>query len=366
MDSWLTLWRLPGIGSRSVQKLLNAFGSPEEALRASEQSWRMAGLKGAQLLPVSARQADISADLRWLEAENHHLLKITDSDYPPQLANIPSAPPLLFVQGDRTLLQHPQLAMVGSRNPTRGGIQNAKAFATHLASQGFGITSGLAIGIDGACHEAALDTAGITIAVAATGLDRVYPAKHRNLARRIASEGAIVSEFPIGTRPRAEHFPQRNRIISGLSLGTLVVEAARKSGSLISARYANDQGRELFAIPGSIHNPLARGCHQLIRQGAKLVETAEDILEELGPLLPKTRDQSPPHTPNNATFNTHPPSNEQAQLLEHIDFDPTPVDVIISRCGLTPEAVSSMLLIMELDGQVAAEPGGFYVRLAGN
>ena len=362
MESWLTLWRLPGIGSRSVQKLLDAFGTPEHALQASEQAWRQAGLKGAQLLPLSARKADISADLRWLEAEHHHLLPITSPDYPAQLANIPAAPALLFVQGDKTLLHHPQLAIVGSRNPTQGGIQNAKAFASHLASRGFGITSGLAIGIDGACHEAALDTAGITIAVAATGLDRVYPAKHRNLARRIASEGAIVSEFPIGTRPRAEHFPQRNRIISGLSLGTLVVEAARKSGSLISARYANDQGRELFAIPGSIHNPLARGCHQLIRQGAKLVETAEDILEELGPLLPGNVS----HTMPQASPDTIKPSDEHAQMLQHIDFEPTPVDVIISRCGLTPEAVSSMLLIMELDGQITAEPGGFYIRLAEN
>jgi len=361
IESWLKLYRINGIGPSSFHKLLQAFnGNPSAALAASEAQWRQAGLNSRQIKPLSERNTDPSADLRWLEGEDHHLVLFDDPAYPALLSEIPNPPPLLFVRGDTSILTHPQLAVVGSRNPTRGGLENARAFASHLARSGLGITSGLAIGIDGASHEGALDANGLTIAVAATGLDQVYPARHRKLADRIAASGAIVSEFPIGSRPQAEHFARRNRIISGLSMGTLVIEAAQRSGSLITARNAGEQGREIFAIPGSIHNPLARGCHRLIRQGAKLVETAEDILEELGPLL-----ASRPHPTEPSEYQAEPASvNPQHQaLLKHIDYDPTPINVIISRSGLTAEAVSSMLLIMELNNQIAAEAGGCYLRI---
>jgi len=361
IESWLKLYRINGIGPSSFHKLLQAFnGDPSAALTASEAQWRQAGLNNRQIKPLSERNTDPSADLRWLEAEDHHLVLFGDPAYPALLTEIPNPPPLLFVRGDTSILTHPQLAIVGSRNPTRGGLENARAFANHLARSGLGITSGLAIGIDGASHEGALDTNGLTIAVAATGLDQVYPARHRKLADRIAASGAIVSEFPIGARPQAEHFPRRNRIISGLSMGTLVIEAAQRSGSLITARNAGEQGRELFAIPGSIHNPLARGCHQLIRQGAKLVETAEDILEELGPILASRPQVSEPIDQQTVRTSINP---EHKALLNYIDYDPTPINVIISRSGLTAEAVSSMLLIMELNNQIAAEAGGCYLRI---
>lgn len=360
-ESWLQLYRINGIGPSSFHKLLQAFGNPAAALRASEKQWRQAGLNAGQAKPPAERNTDPGPDLRWLEAEDHHLVLFGDPAYPALLTEIHNPPPLLFVRGDLSILDYPQLAMVGSRNPTRAGLENARAFAAHLASAGLGITSGLAIGVDGASHEGALEADGLTIAVAATGLDQVYPARHRRLADRIAASGAIVSEFPIGVKPQAEHFPRRNRIISGLSTGTLVIEAARKSGSLITARYAGEQGREIFAIPGSIHNPLARGCHQLIRQGAKLVETAEDILEELGPLL-----ASRPRASVSIESRADPATSgnpEHQELLRHIDYEPTPINVIISRSGLTAEAVSSMLLIMELNGQIASEAGGCYVRI---
>ncbi|CAG0910748.1 unnamed protein product, partial [Cyprideis torosa] len=245
-----------------------------------------AGLNQRQLSgKISGKQADIAADLNWLSHDKHYILPITSEQYPSLLRAIDDPPPLIYVVGDPNLLSYPQLAVVGSRNATRAGIANAEAFSLHLASAGLGITSGLALGIDTAAHRGALKADGITLAVAGTGLDGVYPARNRSLAEEIARTGALISEFPIGTRPSPENFPRRNRIISGLSLGTLVIEAAAKSGSLITARLASEQGREVFAIPGSIHNPLARGCHQLIRQGAKLVETGDDILEELAAIL---------------------------------------------------------------------------------
>lgn len=362
LEAWLTLWRAPGVGPVNFHNLLAHFGSAREALGASVSRWQAAGISDRAIAEPADRQHDISPDLVWLEQPDHHLLQFGEPGYPKQLSDIPAAPPLLFVKGDASLLCHPQLAMVGARNPTGAGIQNARAFAEHLATAGLGITSGLALGIDGACHEGALAARGITIAVAATGLDRVYPARHKALATRIAAEGAIVSELPIGTQVAPGNFPRRNRIISGLSLGTLVVEAARKSGSLITAGYALEQSREVFAIPGSIHNPLARGCHQLIRDGGKLVETAEDILEELGPQLTNLEKFEP--IQENAT--TEPLDEidpEHRALLKFVDFEPTPIDMIITRSGLTAETVSSMLLIMELNDLISAEPGGYYIRL---
>jgi DNA processing protein len=254
-----------------------------------------------------------------------------------------------------------QLAIVGSRNPTPSGQQTAMDFARFLARAGLVISSGLAAGIDGAAHRGALQTDTPTLAVTGTGLDRVYPARHRDLAHRIAEQGALVSELPPGTPPLPANFPRRNRIISGLSIGTLVVEAAQKSGSLITARLATEQGREVFAIPGSIHNPLARGCHALIRQGAKLVETAEDILEELGPLLGSLvaagTQAADPVEPAPRKWD-----QEYQQLMAALDFDPAPVDLLIQRSGLTADAVSSMLLLLELEGFVSAAAGGRYCR----
>lgn len=271
---------------------------------------------------------------------------------------ISDPPPLLFVIGNPDLLQQSQLAMVGSRNPSVDGRENAQAFARELVNQGLVITSGLALGIDAAAHQGALAGDGLTIAVTGTGLDRVYPARHRALAKEIAARGALVSEFPIGTPALAENFPRRNRIISGLSLGTLVVEAAPQSGSLITARLAAEQGREVFAIPGSIHNPLARGCHQLIRQGAKLVESVADILEEIhvtyAPKASVTQDNS----------QTTPDLDDNSLILwSNLGSAPTSVDTLVSRSQLTTEQVSSILLIMELQGWVTSAPGGMYLRV---
>jgi DNA processing protein len=264
------------------------------------------------------------------------------------------------VQGDLGLLQSPQLAIVGSRNPTVSGTANAREFAAFLASTGLTITSGLAIGIDGAAHKGALSR-GTSIAVTGTGLDRVYPAAHRKLAHQLAEQGALVSEYPPGTPPKAENFPRRNRIISGLSVGVLVVEATLRSGSLITARLALEQGREVFAIPGSIHNPQARGCHRLIREGAKLVESAQDIFEELESLLGTLYEPATESSPAAAseTLLTDP---EYIHLLEAMGFDPISVDELIVRTGLTPESVSSMLLLLELEGHVSSAPGGYYSR----
>jgi DNA processing protein len=250
--------------------------------------------------------------------------------------------------------------VVGARTPTPGGLDNARAFAHELALAGLVITSGLALGIDAAGHEAALQAGSATVAVAANGLDRVYPARHRKLARRIARQGALVSEFPIGTPPRAEHFPRRNRIISGLSLGVLVIEAGLRSGSLITARLGAEQGREVFAVPGSIHNPLARGCHRLIRQGAKLVEDAEDVLEELPPAA--DLGTSPRSSPVEPERPVSEPDEDYQRLMEALGYDPVSMDTLIERSGLTAEAVSSMLLIMELKGMVSLNPNGTYCR----
>ncbi|MFN2349067.1 MAG: DNA-processing protein DprA [Thioalkalivibrio sp.] len=364
LPDWLRLWHTPGVGPATLARLLERFGSPARMLSASRNALREAGLEDAGLSFIA--QTDLPpgvvADLQWAKAPQHHILTPDDPRYPPRLHEI--GPGILYVTGDPNLLSEPQLAMVGSRHPTPGGAETARAFAAHLARSGLVITSGLALGIDAAAHEGALAGGGATIAVVATGPDRVYPARHRDLAHRIAEQGALVTEFPTGTPARPEHFPRRNRLISGLGLGTLVVEAALNSGSLITARYASEQGREVFAIPGSIHNPVARGCHRLIRQGAKLVETASDVLEELSPQLHAEIDQLPPAAGKSgpaqeADFTDNP---EHEALLQHMGYDPVTVDQLVSRSGLTVEVVSSMLLIMELRGQVVSLSGGRYVR----
>ncbi|MCW8906607.1 MAG: DNA-processing protein DprA [Sedimenticola sp.] len=358
---WLALLRAPGLGCRGINRLLGLTGGEPEPLFSRQHSAHQ-GLKPDSVAYLRDPDWDpVDRDLRWLESGGRHILTLRDPRYPGLLREISDPPPLLFIQGDPSVLENPQLAMVGSRNPTPGGRQTAIDFARFLSNAGLTITSGLAAGIDGAAHRGALEADAPTVAVTGTGLDRVYPASHRELAHRIADRGALVSELPPGTPPVAANFPRRNRIISGLSVGTLVVEAARQSGSLITARMASEQGREVFAIPGSIHNPLARGCHALIRQGAKLVEMAEDILEELSPLLgslirePAAEEQQGDAEPRQW-------DREYRQLMSALDFDPTPVDLLIERSGLTADAVSSMLLLLELEGFVSAAPGGRYCR----
>ena len=298
----------------------------------------------------------------WLHDENHHLIRLGDDMYPELLAGIASPPAQLYVNGDPEILHLPALAIVGSRNPTTGGAQTAFEFARHLGATGFCIVSGLAQGIDAAAHSGALAAGAPTVAFLGHGIDRVYPAANRDLARDIARRGALVSEFPLGTAPGRALFPQRNRLISGLCLGTLVVEAARRSGSLITARLAAEEGREVFAIPGSIHNPLSRGCHQLIRQGAKLVEAADDILSELAPLaghMLQTVDQSTGSDPSPVEVDA-----EYVKLLEAIGHDPVNADELVARSGLTIEQVSSMLLILELEGKIEKLSGGRYSLLS--
>jgi DNA processing protein len=361
---WLALHRAPGVGAVKFRQLLAHFGSPRQLFEAGVSAWNATGLcaKLQQYLRTPAWNR-VDADLNWLEHEANRLIRFTDAAYPPLLAEIHDPPALLFVHGNVESLSQPQLAIVGSRNPTAGGAALAREFAAHLTGCGLTITSGLASGVDGNAHLGALDADGISIAVTGTGLDRVYPAHHRELAYRIAEQGALVSEFPPGTAAKPGNFPRRNRIISGLALGTLVVEAALRSGSLITARTALEQGREVFAIPGSIHNPLARGCHTLIRQGAKLVETGDHILEELSALA-RYSFAEPEQTPNAAETpeNSVALSEDYRQLLDCMGYDPVSVDQLVERCGLTPEALSSMLLLLELEGHVVSGKGGRYTR----
>ena len=363
LDAWLALIRAPGLGPNTLSTLLaasadddptNLVGRPVQRLKA----WG-AGDHTARALSSPDPQL-IDHDRQWLAAgADRHLITPDDPRLPTVLRGIPDPPIALFALGDPELLTAPQIAMVGSRNPTTGGRRTARDFARDIAGAGLGVTSGLAEGIDTAAHEGALAADGMTIAVMGTGLDSVYPAANLDLAHRIARDGLLISEMPPGTPPRPGHFPRRNRIIAGLTLGTLVVEAAEKSGSLITARLAADYGREVFAIPGSIHNPMARGCHRLIRQGAKLVETSMDILEELAPLL-RSGAQS-----IGSSDGEHDPTldKDYENLLDAMGFDPVTVDTLVETTGLTPEAVSSMLLILELGGHICTVPGGRYARI---
>lgn len=362
--AWLALVRTPGLGSALATSLLERFGSPRAVLDAGPDAWRGAGATAGAVDGLrSPDEEGIQQDQAWLEASaDHHLITRDDPRYPVLLGEIPNPPLCLFVNGDPEILALPQLAIVGSRNPTPGGRRTAREFARHLAGRGLTITSGLALGVDAAAHQGAVDAGGPTVAVTATGPDRVYPGRNRSLAHAIAADGAVVTEFPCGTPARAGHFPRRNRIISGLAAGTLVVEASPRSGSLITARYALEQGREVFAIPGSIHNPLARGCHRLIRDGtAKLVEQADEILEELPALLHHPQDCGPgadegPAEPAPALDADH------RRVLEAVGYDPVPLETVLQRTGLTADTVSSILLLLELSGRVEAMPGGRYIR----
>jgi DNA processing protein len=358
--AWLVLAgaRLRG---KHLAELLDRHGGAERIAALSPRELSAAGV------PEAARQAILHPDdaaidkgLAWLERPGRHLIHLQSDAYPALLRQIDDFPALLYLQGDPEALHLPALAVVGSRNPTRGGLQNAYSFAKHLARSGFCIVSGLAEGIDAAAHEGALAAQAVTVAVLGHGIDRVYPAVHRSLAHRIAERGALVSEYPLGSPPRRQHFPERNRLISGSSLGTLVVEAARQSGSLITARLAAEQGREVFAIPGSIHNALSRGCHQLIRQGAKLVETADDIVSELAPLVGHVMQNANTSAPD---AESPPPSERDADyaaLLAALGHDPATADELARQSGLTIDQVSSMLLILELEGEIEALHGGQY------
>ena len=353
---WLALSRTPRMGVVTVRRCLEFFSSVEKIFSATTAELQAAGLTPLQrnlLKKIDWQQVD--NDLLWLEKNNSRLLTWDDADYPPLLREIYDPPYVIYVQGDVALLSKRQMAIVGTRNPSAAARTLARQFAKELAAGGVVITSGLALGIDAASHEGALDAGRPTIAVVGTGLKSVYPREHDKLAARIVAEGgALVSEFPLDMPPKAIHFPMRNRIISGLSVGVLVVEAAVRSGSLITARLALEQNRDVFAIPGSIHNPLARGCHQLIRQGARLVETAQDILEEIHlPVRPFSA------LPEKEAVDLDP---ELQRVLTQIGYEVTALDVIILRSQLTAAEVSSMLLPLELEGYVRVVPGG-YVRV---
>ncbi len=360
VEDWLALEAVPGLGPGAARSLLTAFPGPGAILGASlVQLQPLVGESLARALQVPPPEARLAPTLQWLSEPDAHFIPCTDPLFPPLLNELPGAPAWLYVRGDPAMLHGSLLAIVGSRNATPQGRRDAQAFARSLGEAGLTIVSGLAEGIDAAAHEGGLEGNGRGVAVVGTGLDRVYPAKHRSLAHRLAQGGALVSEFPIGTPPRPGHFPRRNRLISGLSLGVLVVEAAPQSGSLITARLAADQGREVFAIPGSIHSPLAKGCHQLIRQGAKLVESAQDVLEELAATWAPSG-----NTPGIMSATDMPEGDSEAarRLLDTLGSVPMTLDTLAERTGLTVEGLSAMLLTLELEGRVAPMPGGYYQR----
>ncbi len=361
-DEWLRLI-CADLGNAARSKLLSALGAPEHILSASPATLRGAGAQPADLDALS--QIDdvrVRNATAWLAAPNHHLLTCNGPFWPEALRNIPDAPVALFVDGDPGLLAMPALAIVGSRNPTPQGADNAQQFARYLAGHGLAIVSGLATGIDASAHRGALAANGATVAVLGTGIDQCYPPANRDLQTEIARAGCVVSEYAPGRPAVAGQFPARNRIISGLALGTLVVEATRRSGSLITARLAGEQGRSVFAIPGSIHNPLSRGCHQLIRQGALLVESADDIFSDIGPRLSQVSAaaKNAPGKPESKADQA--PDADYQRVLDALGWDPQGIDILAERTALTPAELSSMLLIMELDGLVAKAPGGGYIR----
>lgn len=355
LEARLRLHRLPEVGGKRLMKLIDAFGSASAALSAPASAWRALGLPSA--CAEARRDPNVrdgaSAALAWLERPGQQLLMWDDQNYPALLAEISDPPPLLFVAGNATILDRPQLGMVGSRRASRPGLDTANAFAKSLAGAGFVITSGLALGIDGAAHQGALDVGGATIGVLGTGIEKLYPQRHRSLAARMIDEGsAVVSEFPLDAGPNASNFPRRNRIISGLSLGVLVVEASVASGSLITARLAAEQGREVYAIPGSIHHPGAKGCHQLIRDGAVLVETVEHILEALrGWQVVAPDDDAVAPEP----VCDHP-------LLALLHAAPHTSEGLAYSSGWPLPKVLAALTELELDGRIACEAGRWFAR----
>jgi DNA processing protein len=409
-EYWLALRRAPSVGAVKFMRLITHFGNPRNVFEASQSEWN--ALKLNEKLCNYLQAPDwyaVEKELKWLAQPNNHLLTFIHPDYPPLLREIADPPPILFVHGDNTLLSSQQIAIVGTRKPTNEGAQTAREFAEYLSHQGITITSGMALGIDGASHWGALAASGKTIAVAGTGLDRIYPSQHRELAYKIGETGALVSEWPLDVTIRRSHFPIRSRVVSGLCLGTLVIEAPEHSGALYAAQHTIKQGRELFAIPGSIHNPLVKGCHQLIKKGAKLVESAADILEELQihrhftaqtkveirgssflpkKLEPRTQFFAKPTLPVPPTKSDERSASQLAQnsndenrsrkpdersasqlaqnsedenrLLAYLKAGPTSIDNLVEQSELTAGEVSSMLLMLELRGLVVTQTGGLY------
>lgn len=351
--AWLRLSLTLGLGGESLRKLLSAFGSPEQVLGASRAALAAVSTsKIADAILDGKLQGDPAAIGIWLADANNHVVTLADEDYPQALLQTPDPPPLLYVKGRRELINQPGIAIVGSRNATAQGKLTAESFATALSNAGLTVVSGLALGIDAAAHRGGLAGAASTIAIVGTGLDKVYPARNRDLAHAIAEKGALLSEFTLGTPPLAANFPRRNRLISGLTRGCLVVEAALSSGSLITARIANELGKDVFAIPGSIHSTLSKGCHVLIKQGAKLVDDAADILDEL-------RLPAPAGGGAKAVIGVskHP-------LLAHMAYDPCDIDTLAGRAGLPVNEVSAALIQLALEGVVADLPGGLWQRIA--
>jgi len=378
LAGWLRLSLTPGIGDGTARRLLAAFGLPERVFAQPAHALReVVSLAQTEALqqPPANLQAQLDQTWQWLHGHDNgasrRLVTLGDAGYPASLLEMADPPLMLYVLGaaDYDLTQLGQsIAVVGSRNPTPQGATNARSFARALGEAGLPVVSGLALGVDGAAHQGALDAAGdaprlATVAVVGTGLDRVYPARHRDLAHRITLQGLIVSELPLGTPPLTQNFPKRNRLIAGLARGTLVVEAALQSGSLITARLTSEQGKEVFAIPGSIHSPQSRGCHALIRQGAKLVESVSDILEELPPLRTNGAAASA-SSASSAERDTDEASSPEEPLLEALGFDPVSLDALSARTGWSAAALQAKLLELELDGHISRLPGGLFQRMA--
>jgi DNA processing protein len=350
LAAWIELSLVPGLGGEGFRSLLSSLGLPPQILSATRaQLSRVVPEALASRIVERRSSPEIEAALQWAARPGHAVLTLADIEYPKPLLEIADPPVLLYVAGNAKLLRSLALAVVGSRNATPQGLKNAQSFARAFSEAGFTIVSGLALGVDSAAHVGGLEGRGSTVAVLGTGIDIIYPRRNESLAQEISLRGALVSEFALGTPPTAGNFPRRNRLISGLARGCLVVEAALDSGSLITARLAAEQGREVFAIPGSIHSPLTKGCHALIKQGAKLVETAQDVLEELGSAgtLP-SRSAEP---------------GASRDLLDKMGFDPCDIDSLIARTGLATEVISAILLELELEGRIAGLPGGLYQRI---
>lgn len=356
---WLLLLKAPNLGVKTFYKALRYFESPQQVFTSTHTERVNSGLFRKQTLEylMTTNISSVQADIDWVKADDCHILTLIDKDYPPQLKAISDPPPILYVRGDVKCLSAPQLAIVGSRNPSTGGKQNAYDFSNRLAKLGLVITSGMASGIDAQAHIGALEVQANTIAVCGTGLDRIYPAKHKSLAHQISMQGALVSEFFIGTAPVASNFPRRNRIISGLSLGALVVEASIKSGTMITARLAAEQGKEVFAIPSSIHNPLAEGCHELIKQGAKLTSDIDDIINELpqgllGDISPVKIDRS-----------TKELDKTDLNVLKCLSYEALTVDQLVEKTKLSPQVVMQELLLLELDNQIEKTSSQGYILI---